>query len=157
MGAGCLGGIIGAFLGVVIGGFIGGNLDTSTPRPRGDVEKSDGSKARNIQEGTAEAVGTLASGFAEVSAALTRTVLGAGIGGILGAIGGSVLGAGLAARVPSAGKKELASGIAWRAGIVPERPTEPPDAELARLKERVVELEANKRTDERFKEARPQS
>ncbi|HMF15251.1 MAG TPA: hypothetical protein VKE94_23210 [Gemmataceae bacterium] len=95
----------------------------------------------------------MASGIAEVSAALTRTVLGAGIGGILGAIGGSVLGAGAAARVSSAREKELASGIAWRAGIVPERPTEPPEAELARLKERVAELEAKKQNDERFKEA----
>jgi len=157
MGGGCLGGLIGAFLGVVIGGFIGGNLDTSTPRPRADVEKSGGSKARNIQEGTAEVVGNLASGIAEVSAALTRTVLGAGIGGIVGAIGGAVLGAGMAAKDSSAREKELASGIAWRAGIVPERPIESPDAELARLKARVAELEAKQRNDERFKETWPQS
>jgi hypothetical protein len=34
-----------------------------------------------------------------------------------------------------------------------EPPAESPDAELARLKERVAELEAQKRPDDRFKEA----
>jgi len=63
------------------------------------------------------------------------TTLGVGIGGIIGGIGGSVMGAGLAATADES-----------------EPPTESPDAELARLKERVTELEAKKRGDDRFKE-----
>jgi hypothetical protein len=148
---------MGAFLGVVIGGFIGGSLDTSTSHPRVGVGKGEGSKAKNIQEGTAEVVGTLALGFAEVSAALVQMVLCAAIGGIIGALGGSVLGAGLAAKASSAHTRELPSGTVWRPGIEPERPIESPDAELARLKERIAQLEAKTPKDERFEEAWPPS
>jgi hypothetical protein len=157
MGGGCLGGLIGAFLGVVIGGLVGGNIDTSTPQPRVDVEKGGGSRARNIQEGTAEVVGTVALGFAEVSAQLTRIALCAAIGGIIGALGGSVLGAGLAAKASTARTREHPSGNVWRPGLVPERPTESTAAELARLREWVAELEGKKQNDERFKEARSPS
>jgi hypothetical protein len=127
---GCLGGLTGAFLGVLIGGYISDVTNDRSSRP---VEiKGGGGNA--YAEGAEMAFG-FAAALGEASAAIGRIFVGAGIGGIIGGIGGSVLCASLAARATST-----------------EPPAESPDAELARLKDRVAELEAQNRPDDRFKE-----
>jgi hypothetical protein len=155
MGGGCLGGLIGAFLGVVIGGFIG-KVYYGSPHPVDvphPIEVRGG--ARDWREGARElemelAVGAL--GTLDVCGAFFIMVLGAGIGGIIGGVGGSVLGAGVAAKASRTLTKEPPSVEASRSANGSEPPTESPDAELARLKQRVTELEAKKRSDDRFKE-----
>ena len=135
MGGGCLGGLIGAFLGVVIGGYIVSVSQESTHEVRG----------QNLPEMALD-VGAHLVG--EVLAML----MGAGIGGIIGGIGGSVLGTGLAAKASSRRTEEPPSVKTSRSANGSEPRAESSDAELARLKERVTELEAKKRSDGRFKE-----
>jgi hypothetical protein len=151
---------MGAFLGVVIGGFIGGSVTTSTPHRKIEVE----SKARNIREGTAEVVNTLALGVAEANAAFSAWVIGilfgAGIGGVIGAVGGSVTGAGLAAKSSKMRAQELppvrdTTTADWRHNPpVPLRTREPSteitDPELARLKDPVAEHKQNPEKDSNF-------
>ena len=127
---GCLGGLIGAFLGIVIGGFIGSAIPGKSSQP---VEIKGGG-GNTYAEGAEMAFG-LAAGIGEAAAAIARIFVGAAIGGIIGGIGGSVLCASLTTRATST-----------------EPPAESTDAELARLKERVAELEAQKRPDDRSKE-----
>jgi hypothetical protein len=146
MGGGCLGGLIGAFLGIVIGGFIG-SVSYGNPHP---VEVRGG--AQDWREGTRELGAGLAAGAFDVCGAFVTMVLGAGIGGIIGGVGGSVLGAGMAAKASRTRTEEPPSVKASRLANGSEPPTESPDAELARLKERVTELEAEKRRNDRFKE-----
>jgi hypothetical protein len=141
MGCGCLGGLVGAFLGVVIGGLIGAVATPESPRP--PVEVPIGGGDLNVTP------------LINASTAAAGMLLGAGMGGIIGGLAGSVLGAGLAARASSTFTEELRSVPAprpparlrlqgSRPANVPELPKESPDAELARLKGRVAELEAKK-------------
>jgi hypothetical protein len=141
MGGGCLGGLIGAFVGVVIGGFIG-SVCYQSPDP---VEVRAGAPDWELAAG-------FAAGGLNVAGAFFMIVLGAGIGGIIGGVGGSVLGAGMAAKASRTPMEEPPSVKASRSANGSEPPAESPDAELARLKERVTELEAKKRNDDRFKE-----
>jgi hypothetical protein len=143
MGGGCLGGLIGALLGVALGGFIG-SVATGSSHP---VEVPKGAGA--VETGAA-----LVQPLFDGCGAFFAMLLGAGIGGIIGGIGGSVLGAVLAAKASSTlteGSPSVKSST-----HVPEPATESPDAELARLKGRVAELEAKKWKDDRFKEERSQ-
>jgi hypothetical protein len=128
---GCLVGLIGACLGVLIGGMIGGIF---TDKPDKLVPIGDG-----IQMNV--------NAFSWVPGML----FGAGIGGIIGAIGGSVFGAGLVAKRWRTVKEERPFVDVYRPGTVSERSAESDDEELARLKERVAELEAKKQMDDRFK------
>jgi hypothetical protein len=130
MGAGCVGGLFGAFLGVVIGVSIG---PVFTAKPEHMVEVREGIKV-NV------------NAFSE----FPGMFLGAGIGGVIGGIGGSVLGAGLAAKVSSRPTEQRPSVKVYRPGMVPERATESPDVDLARLNERASKFEAKKPKDDRF-------
>lgn len=138
MGSGCLGGLIGAFLGVVIGGFVGAYAHTKSSHPI-EVPMPAGGKVE-------------IGGFLDTCGAFFGGLLGSAIGGIIGGIGGSVLGAGLATKAPSKLKEESPSVKGPRPANAPEPPTESPDAELARLKERISELEAKERKDDPSKE-----
>jgi len=135
MGGGCLGGLIGAFLGVVIGGFIVSVSQESTHEVRG----------KNLPEMALNVSAHLVGDFFAM-------LMGAGIGGIMGGIAGSVLGAGLAAKASSRRTEEPPSVKTSRSANGSEPRAESSDAELARLKERVTELETKKRSDDRFKE-----
>jgi hypothetical protein len=141
MGGGCLGGLVGAFLGVVLGGFIG---SVAAPEPT-PTELPIGKGEFAFGEAVARPIG-------ERLEAVLRVVVCAGIGSVIGGIGGAVVGAGLAAKASSIGTAELPSAAGSIPAGVSEPPAESPDAELARLKERVAELEAQQRKDDRFKE-----
>jgi hypothetical protein len=141
MGGGCLGGLIGAFLGAVIGGSIIAVADSMSSRP---PAPTDGNGVEGL-------TWLITSGADRIGFYIAM-LYGAGIGGIIGGIGGSVLGAGLAARVSNTLTEELPSLKDSRPADVPEPPIESTDAELARLKERVAELEAEKRKDDQPKE-----
>jgi hypothetical protein len=132
---GCLGGLSGAFLGVVIGGFLVSVSQESTHEVRG----------QHVPE---MALDVSAHLVGDVFAML----MGAGIGGIIGGIGGSVLGAGLAAKASRRRTEEPPSVKTSRSAKGSEPRAESSDAELARWKERVTELETKKRRDDRFKE-----
>jgi hypothetical protein len=69
---------------------------------------------------------------------------GAGAGGIIGGVGGSVLGAGLASGEVKAGSQASIAVQQKPAGLV-DPPTESPEGELARSRQRVAELEAQRR------------
>lgn len=126
MGGGCVGGLLGAFLGVVIGGLVGPVIVTS----------------KNDLRGNPDPFAQQVSGLFDGCFGFVGMLLGAGIGGIVGGIGGSVLGAGLASRASTTQPEARAS----KSDAAPApKPTESPDAELARLKERVAELEEQKR------------
>jgi hypothetical protein len=129
MGGSCLCGLSGALLCVILGGCIG-NVVAPEPFYRSGLQPS----------------------WLWDDQVLVYVVVFAGIGGVIGGIGGSVVGAGLAAKASSSGTAELPSAAGPIPAGVPEPPTESPDAELARLKERVAELEAQQRKDGRFKE-----
>ena len=135
MGGGCLGGLIGAFLGVVIGGHLVSASQESTHEVRG----------QNLPEMALDVGAHLVGDFFAM-------LMGAGIGGTMGGIGGSVLGAGLAAKASSRRTEEPPSVKTSRSANGSEPRAESSDAELARLKERVTELETKKRGDDRFKE-----
>lgn len=131
MGGGCFGGIVGAILGVVIGGVVGPLIATSH------------NELRNNPDPAAKQV----SGMIDACSGFFGLLIGFGVGGIVGGIGGSVLGAGLAARGSSPPTEKPPSqdetGPAW----LSELPSESPDSELARLKERIAELERKKQGD----------
>ena len=146
VGGGCLGGLIGAFLGVLIGGLIG-SVYYGKPHPTIEVR----GEARDWREGARELEVGLALGALDVCGGFFMMVLGAGIGGIIGGVGGSVLGAGMAAKASRTLTEEPPSVTASRSANGPDPQTESPDAELARLKKRLTEFEAKKRSD-RFKE-----
>lgn len=145
MGGGCLGGLLGAILGIMIGWGIGSVITSSDNGPR-NVPSHNGTKdIRNVP--VEVAAGAVATGF-EILAMVVARVVCAGIGGIIGGIGGSVVGAGLASksstRLPQARYPDYDSEPA----NLPELRTESSEAELARLKERVAELEGKKRNED---------
>jgi hypothetical protein len=74
-------------------------------------------------------------------------VLGSGLGGIIGGIGGAVFGAGFAARTKGTEAEEDSAVEDVRPATTLEPPTESPEAELRRLKERIAELDAIKQKD----------
>jgi hypothetical protein len=139
--SGCLGGLIGAFLSVFVGAYIGAAITSKDPEMATVHRDSGGTIAINVN----------------ACSWIPGMLIGGGIGGIIGAIGGSVLGAGLAAKASSRLPEDFPSVKKFRPGDVPKRPTQSPDDELPHLKERVAELEAKKRMDERFKEEWPPS
>jgi hypothetical protein len=124
---------MGAFLGVVIGGSIVAAADSMSPPPPAPSGES-----------AIEAATFLLLQGANGIAFTGAMLCGAGIGGIIGGIGGSVLGAGVAARASSTLARDFPSPMGSSPADVPEPALESPDAELARLKERVAELEAKK-------------
>ena len=136
MGGGCLGGLLGAFLGIVTGGFVGPVLATTT----------------NDLRGNPDPFAKQASGLFDGCFGFIGMWLGAGIGGMIGGIGGSVLGAGLAARGSSTPRGERRSVRGSGSASLPKPPPESPDAELARLKDRVAELEEKNRKEGLSKE-----
>jgi hypothetical protein len=124
--SGCGGGVCGAFLGMVIGGFIGPLIATSNHR---DLRAN-----RDARDPMAKSMSEIFDGCG----AFFGMLVGIGAGGIVGGIGGSVLGSGLAARNSNPDVKEPPSE---------KDATQSPDSELARLKERIAELEAKKQED----------
>jgi hypothetical protein len=116
------GGCLGTLIGAFLGVVIGGFIVSVSQESTHEV------RAQNLPEIGFEIGGYLFGGALAM-------LMGTGIGGIIGGIGGSILGAGLAAKASRRQTEEL-----------------PSDAELARLKERVTELEAKMRSDGRFKE-----
>jgi len=128
MGSGCAGGSLGAVLGILIGGFVGPQI----------------------------AIGNNHLHAFDACVGFLGMLLGAAIGGIVGGIGGSVFGAGLAAKSSSTPTEELPFVMDASSAELPERPTESPDTELARLKERIAELEEREQKDNRSKEEETQ-
>jgi hypothetical protein len=125
MGSGCFGGLLGAILGIVIGGFIGPVIATSG-----------NGKFRSLNDPMAKNV----SGMIDACGSFVGLVLGSGLGGIIGGIGGAVFGTGFAARTKGTGTEEAAVEDVRPANTL-EPPTESPEAELRRLKERIAELD----------------
>jgi hypothetical protein len=68
-------------------------------------------------------------------------LLGAGLGGIIGGIGGSAFGASLSAKGSNTPAATLPARKDAGSALPPEPLLESPEAELARLKKRVAELE----------------
>jgi hypothetical protein len=130
IGGSCLDGLFGAILGIVIGGYVGAAIAGSNV----DLVKN--------SDPLALPFAAVIQGYVGFFAML----LGAAIGGMIGAIGGAVFGA--ATTLPEA---RLSRKDSEPTGL-PEPQTELPEAELARLKERIIELEAKKRSNDRFKE-----
>jgi hypothetical protein len=119
----CLGGVLGGLLGVVVGGLIT-NAWIAQDKPR-----------------TPWYQGVLAALLAPLVVAI-----GAGIGGIIGAVVGSAVGAGVAAKwfppsAPAGARPDAPSSA------VPPAPVST-ETEVARLKERIAELEQEKRQQE---------
>jgi hypothetical protein len=143
MRGGCLGGMIGAFLGIVIGWYTGYLVATSN----GDIDITD--------KVTANPSSVISAIMADSWLGFVRMLLGAGIGGMIGGIGGSVLGALWGAGVLR--RKRAASSPSGNAGSdsAPQRPIDPPDEEVARLKERIAELEQRKRTETESQHEQP--
>lgn len=121
MGRGCFGGLLGAFLGIIIGGYVGPVIATS----KNDLRNNPDPFAKEM------------SGLFDGCLGFVGLLLGAGIGGIVGGIGGSVVSTALAANASSSLREEPPSVK----DNAPEPPTESPDAERARLKQRLAELE----------------
>jgi hypothetical protein len=138
MGCGWLGGLIGALLGVVIGGLIGGFIGShaySDPGPGpGELLVKGIGGGKELRDYFHKMSVEGAKGISM----MIGTCLGVMIGGIIGGIGGSVMGAGSAARTSSTLTENPPSVKDSRSANESEPPTESPDAELARLKERVT-------------------
>jgi hypothetical protein len=135
IGGSCLGGLVGAVLGIVIGGFVGAVIAPSN----NDIGKN------------SHPLAEVTSAIVEAYVCFFAMLLGAGIGGMIGGIGGAVLGAGLAAKSSTTLPEARLSREDSKPTGLPEPQTELPEAELARLKERITELEAKKRSNDRFK------
>jgi hypothetical protein len=135
---GCVRGLLGAFLGVVMGGLIG-RVAAPPPPP--------GPPAGGFST-LGEVFNWIDAAGAAAEVATRMMLLGAGMGAIIGGMGGTVLGAWLAARASSRPTGGLRSPMASRSATLPQPPTESADAELARLKELVAELEAKKRGED---------
>lgn len=131
MGSGCFGGVVGAILGIVIGGFIGPLIATSN------------NELRNNPDPAAKQM----SGIFDACSGFFGMVIGVAVGGIVGGIGGSVLGAGLAARGSTPPSEKPPSKDDACPAWLSEPPSESPDSELARLKERIAELEGKKKDE----------
>jgi len=132
MGSGCLGGLLGAILGILIGGFIGPVIATSG---NDNLRSQNDPMAKNV------------SSMFDACGSFVGLVLGSGIGGIIGGIGGAVFGAGLAARTKGTETEEESAVEDVRPANTLEPPTESPEAELRRLKERIAELDELKQKD----------
>ncbi len=132
MGSGCLGGLLGAILGMMIGGFIGPVIATSG----NDMNRSSNDPmAKNV------------SSMFDACGSFVGLVLGSGIGGIIGGIGGAVFAAGFAARTKGTEREVDSAAEDVRPANTPEPPSESPEAELRRLKERIAELDELKQKD----------
>jgi hypothetical protein len=125
VGGSCLGGVLGGVLGVIVGGFLG-------PVLMGAGQQ----KTNTIFDLSGICVGFIG------------LLVGAGIGGIIGAIGGSVLGVGVATRSRPDENAALPDTPLPAAPNSLELPEESTETELARLKERMAELEERKRREE---------
>jgi hypothetical protein len=136
IGGSCLGGLLGAILGIVIGGFVGAGKAPSN----NDLGKNSNPLA------------VVTSAVVEGYVCFFAMLLGAGFGGMIGGIGGAVLGAGLAAKSSTTLLEARLSRKDSEPTGLPEPQTELPEADLAGLKERIIELEAKKRSNDRFKE-----
>jgi hypothetical protein len=120
VGGSCLGGVLGGAFGVILGGIIGSAL-----------------AGHNDPAANAPLSFLLIDALAETVVLL----LGAGIGGLIGAIGGAVIGAGVAARSRGTEGAAVPDTSTLAAANFPQPPQESTGAELARLRERMVELE----------------
>ena len=123
VGGSCVGGVLGALVGIV-GGIALSGLLSDDHKPTGFVD-----------------------GFFSFLGSLIRPFLFGGIGGVVGAVGGAALGAALAtsSRAPQA-KTPTHPETSGAVGS-PAQATESTESELARLRERLAELEAQKRDD----------
>ena len=125
VGGSCLGGALGGVLGVIVGGFLG-------PVLMGAGQQ----KTNTFLDLQTPFVG------------LVGLLIGAALGGVIGAVGGSVFGAAVATRSradESAAPPDTPIPGTRNSAQVPQESTE---TELARLKERMAELEARKRREE---------
>jgi hypothetical protein len=122
IGGSCLGGVLGSIIEVVAGGWLGSVL-----------AELDRAKTNTLLDVPLDACG-----------AAFYLLVGAGIGGIIGAIGGSVIGAGLAT-FRDTPTPDLPAPEGPTAPSFPESGPESTETELARLKERIAELEQRKR------------
>lgn len=129
MGGGCFGGLLGASIGVAIGGFVGPSIMTS------------GNNLRNDRDPMAKELSTIFDGCF----GFLGMLIGARAGGIIGGIGGSVAGAGLDTRAAKRRDHAQIAGDDRQSASLLESSSESIDQELARLKERVAELEATRR------------
>jgi hypothetical protein len=125
VGGSCLGGVLGGVLGVIVGGFLG-------PVLMGAGQQ----KTNTFLDLQDTCVGFLG------------LLIGASLGGVIGAVGGSVFGAGVATR--SRADESAAPPDTPIPGTPnsPQLAQESTETELARLKERMAELEARKRREE---------
>lgn len=128
MGGSCLGGIVGAVLGIAIGGFIGPVIAKSN----NDLRNNPDPAAKQL------------SGLFDGCFGFFGLLLGVSIGGVVGGIGGSVLGAGLAMQDSGRPTPQSPSSQYVRLAGLSEPFPESPELELARLKERIAELEGKK-------------
>jgi hypothetical protein len=121
VGGSCLGGVLGGVLGIIVGGFLG-------PVLMGAGQQ----KTNTFFDLQGPCVG------------FVGLLIGACLGGVIGAVGGSVFGAGIATR-PRADESTGPPGTP-----IPRTPNsaqvsqESTERELARLKERMAELESRK-------------
>jgi len=132
MGSGCLGGLLGAILGILIGGVVGPVIATSG---NDNLRSQNDPMAKNV------------SSMFDACFGFAGMLIGAGIGGTIGGISGAVFGAGFAARTEGTETEEGSAVEDVRPANTPEPPTESPEAELRRLKERIAELDAIKQKD----------
>jgi hypothetical protein len=143
VGGGCLGGLFGAILGIVIGGFVGGSTHPRTVVTHLGPFHHFGEPEREWTELSPEDQRTVQEG---------RSHLGMVLGFLIGGFGGSIVGAGLAANRSSTITEEFPCLQDPGSASVPEPPTESPNAELARLKEKIAQLEEKLRKECKTKE-----
>jgi len=123
VGGSCLGGLLGGVLGIAAGAAIGGaGFEDKTGTPLDLINPCLG------------AFGAL---------------MGAALGGVLGAVFGSVMGAAMATSRSDEDEESAAKTDAPAVETAGQSDSAPesPDAELARLKERIAELEEKKRRE----------
>jgi hypothetical protein len=125
VGGSCLGGVLGGVLGVIVGGLLG-------PVLMGAGQQ----KTNTIFD------------LSDICVGFLGLLIGAGIAGIIGAIGGSVFGAGVATRSRRNENAALPDTPLPTAPNSLQLPQESTETELARLKERMTDLEERKRREE---------
>jgi hypothetical protein len=129
VGGSFLGGVLGAILGIIVG--------VTISRLVGDDDKPTGT---GLLDSFIDFIWAIIS-------AILRPVIFGGIGGVIGAVGGSVLGAALATSSRDQQKEAPPHRQAPQVTGSPALAEESSETELARLKERMAELEEQKRKE----------